>query len=184
MLPEKVVALSKTKLILLMVAAIGFVAVGIWLLTLDAQVIASQPRFNSPTFIYAIAVVAILFFGACGYIGVKKFFDDTPGLIVNAEGIFDNSSGVSAGLVPWSDIAGINEYTIGRQKFISILVYDPEKYAERGNALRRMTNKANIKMCGTPINISANSLQVSYPELLAMVNDYFQYYQQGDARKG
>ena len=174
---ETVIALSKTKLVLLLVGALGFVAVGIWLLTLDAEFIASQRKFNNPSLVYGLGIVGIAFFGACGYIGIKKLFQQTPGLVLNAEGIFDNSSGVSAGLVPWSDISGIYEYAIGQQKFIAILVVDPDKYINRGNALRRMTNKANMKMSGTPINISANSLKLTYPELLAAITEYFQFYQ-------
>lgn len=171
---EKTIYLSKVKITFLIVLAIMFVVLGVWLLTLDPQRIENARRFNSPVLIYGTAIAAIVFFGLCGIVGVRKLFDNSPGLILTAEGIYDNSSGVSGGLIPWREVVGISEYQIQRQKFVSILVQDPEKYVKRGNALKRMTNRANIKMCGTPINISANALKISYAELLQSIQEYYQ----------
>lgn len=173
MLEEKVIALSKIKILLLTIGAVVFVLLGVWFLSLDAQTIESQRKFNSPTLVYGIGVVSIVFFGLCGLVGIKKFFDNSPGLIISSKGIQDNSSGVSAGLIPWEEVVGIGEYQIQKQKFISIQVKDPEKYANNGNALKRMANRANIKMCGTPVNISANSLKISYDELLETITEYY-----------
>ncbi|HEY7405443.1 MAG TPA: STM3941 family protein [Candidatus Angelobacter sp.] len=61
-----------------------------------------------------------------------------------------------------------------RQKTLIILVKNPEAYVERGNPLKRAANKANYKMCGSPIAITANTLQIGFPELLSI----FQQYQQ------
>ena len=109
----------------------------------------------------------------CGFVGIKKLFDKSPGLVLNSEGILDNSSGLSAGVIPWSEVVDIREYQVQKQKFVSIHVQDPEKYANNGNALKRMANRANIKMCGTPINISANSLKIGYEELLETIQEYY-----------
>ena len=81
---------------------------------------------------------------------------------------------VSAGLVRWSEVTEIREYQVQRQKLISIHVADPEKYVNRGNFLKRMTNRANLKMCGTPSNISSSSLKISYGELLETFETYFE----------
>ncbi|MDP5138574.1 hypothetical protein ORJ04_21745 [Rheinheimera baltica] len=170
---EKVIELSKVKIILLTLGAVAFVLLGVWLLSMDAKTIESQRKFNSPILVYGIGVVSIVFFGLCGFIGIKKLFDKSPGLIINSEGILDNSSGVSAGIIPWAEIVGIGEYQIHKQKFISIQVKDPEKYVNTGNALKRMANRANIKMCGTPVNISANSLKINYDDLLKIITEYY-----------
>ncbi len=175
---EKIIYLSKLKIILLIVGASIFVALGVWFLTLDTDSIESSRRFNSPALVYGIGVIGIVFFGLCALVGLKKLFDKAPGLILNEEGILDNSSGVSAGVIPWSEVVGINEYQVQKQKFVSILVQDPEKYVNTGNALKRMANKANVKMCGTPINISANSLKISYEELLDTIEEYYRKYRQ------
>ncbi|MBE0462093.1 MAG: STM3941 family protein [Halomonadaceae bacterium] len=170
---ERVIELNKVKIILLTLGAFAFVLLGVWFLFMDIQTIESQRKFNSPTLVYGVGVVSIVFFGLCGLIGVKKLFDNSPGLIINSEGVLDNSSGVSAGMIPWDDIVSIGEYQIQKQKFISIQVKDAEIYANNGNALKRMANRANIKMCGTPVNISANSLKISYDDLLEIIDEYY-----------
>ncbi|WP_345841374.1 STM3941 family protein [Shewanella algae] len=173
MLDEKVIELSKVKIMLIILGAIVFVLLGLWFLSMDAQAIESQKRFNNPVLIYGIGIVSVVFFGLCGLVGIKKLFDSSPGLVISSKGILDNSSGMSAGVIPWKDVAGVGEYQVKKQRFISILLKDPEKYANNGNALRIMANRANIKMCGTPVSISANSLKISYEDLLGAITEYY-----------
>ena len=173
LLEEKEIELSKTKIILLIFGAITFVLIGLWFLTLDTQTIENSKRLNSPTLVYGIGITSIIFFGLCGILCVKKLFDTSPGLILNSQGLVDNSSGISAGLIPWHEITHIEQYEIHKQKIISIKIKDPEKHINRGNFLKRMANRANIKMYGTPINISANSLKISHNELFTTIEDYF-----------
>ena len=170
---ETVIELSKAKTTLLILGSVAFVATGIWMLTLDTSATESLDRYGSPLVIYGVGIAAIVFFGLAGAVGLKKLLDQAPGLVLDQEGFTDNSSGVSAGLVPWSEVVEIGESQVQRQKFISIHVVDPEKYVDRGNVLRRMTNRANLKMCGTPINISSSSLKISHEELLGVFETYF-----------
>lgn len=174
MLEDKEIGLSKIKVLLLTFGAAAFVLLGIWFLSMDAQTIENQRRFNSPTLIYGVAIVSIAFFGLCCLVGIKKFFDRSPGLILSSTGLLDNSSGISAGLIPWEEVVGIGEYQVQNQRFISIHVKHPEKYENNGNLIKRMANRENIKMCGTPVNISANSLKISHGELLKLINEYYE----------
>lgn len=169
----KIIYLRKVKVILLILGAIIFVALGAWFLSLDPQDIESSRRFNNPILIYGIGISSIVFSGLCGFVGIKKLFDKSPGQILNSEGILDNSSGLSAGIIPWSEVVDIGQYQVQKQKFVSIYVQDPEKYVNTGNALKRMANRANMKMCGTPINISANSLKIGYDELLETIQNHY-----------
>lgn len=173
MLKEKIIKLSKIKIILLTLGSIFFVGLGVFLLLLDVQTTESQNKFNSPVFVYGIGVACVVLFGFGSLLGIKKLFDQSPGLIINSEGILDNSSGVSAGIIPWADVVGIEEYQVKQQKFISIKVKNPEKYANKGSFLKRMVNRANIKMCGTPINISVNGLKISYDDLHGFIREYY-----------
>ena len=59
---ETRIALSKTKMLLLILASAAFIGIGAWMLTLDAAQIEAQRRFNNPLFIYGIAWAAIVFF--------------------------------------------------------------------------------------------------------------------------
>ena len=69
------IPLSKTKIILLLLAAIAFVAGGIWIATNPERFIPNIFRITSPEIIRIGGIVGILFFGAAGVYGIKKIFD-------------------------------------------------------------------------------------------------------------
>ncbi|MBC3873970.1 STM3941 family protein [Undibacterium flavidum] len=173
---EKVIELSKTKILFLITIACGFVVGGLWMLQLDSAEIAAQRRFNNPILVHGIGVVSIAFFGLCGLFGVKKIFDKKPGLILSAAGIFDNSSGVSAGLVPWSEILGFDIFEVQKQKTLIVKIAKPERYIERGGFAKRALNRMNYKLCGSPIAITSNSLKIDFDELHNVCNAYFKKY--------
>ena len=177
---ETVIELSKTKMTLVALGALAFVAIGIWIMTLDAGDIRTGKSFrlffNSPAFAYGLGILAIVFFGGAGVFIVRKFLDKRPGLVLNSEGIIDNASVASPGLIPWCEITGFNIFEMSGQKMLIVLVTDPEKYSKRGNFLKRTMNKANANMSGSPIYISANSLQIAFPELISEFERYLQKY--------
>lgn len=173
---EKVIDLSKTKLFLLIAGACTFVVGVLWMLQLDSVEIESQRRFNSPLFVHGTGVVSIIFFGLCGIFGIKKTFDKKPGLVLSAAGILDNSSAVSAGFIPWSEIIGFDIFEIQNQKSLIVKIANPEKYIEVGGPMKRALNKMNFKLCGSPIAITSNSLKIGFNELLDVCNMYFKKY--------
>lgn len=169
---EKVIELSKTKILFLVTVACGFVVGGFWMLLLDSAEIAVQRRFNSPILVHGIGVLSIVFFGLCAVFGVKKIVDKRPGLILSATGIFDNSSGVSAGLIPWSEILGFDIFEVQKQKTLVVKVTKPERYIEVGGSVKRALNRMNIKLCGSPIAITSNALDIDFDELLEVCDTY------------
>lgn len=140
--------------------SLAFVVIGAWMLARGG----TYKGLPAPV----IGGVAILFFGACLVYGVRTLLDRRPGLILRADGFEDRSSGVAVGFVPWSDVREIAVMTITGQRFIAIRVVNPEVYATRGTAMQRMAHRANTRMCGTPIAISANTLRISLDELLQL----------------
>ena len=158
---QMVIELSRGKLTLIIFGAIAFVVMGIFMI------------FDSSTLISSIGIAGVVFFGSCAIFGVKKLLEKSPGLILSKDGFTDNSSGVSVGYIPWSDVIEVKEYQLLMQMLVSIRVRNPEEYVNRGNLLQRIANRINLKVCGTPINISANSLQIGYEELLSTFEEYF-----------
>jgi hypothetical protein len=47
---------------------------------------------------------------------------------------------------------------------------------ERGGTLKHALNKANYKMCGSPIAITSNALKINFSELLSLFHQYNQKY--------
>jgi hypothetical protein len=161
---QSIIELSRKKIILLILGSCVFVAVGIWMLSLD------------DVFAHGLGVASIVFFGLCGIFGFAKLFDRRPGLIFNATGIVDNASGVSAGPIPWSEIISAKIVVVRNQKFLLIAVKEPQKYLGRGSWLKQLAVNANYKMCGSPITISAIAMKTDFQELLSLFNQYQQKY--------
>ena len=164
------IPLSKRKMTLIFLGALAFVAIGIWFVTSPPQI--SNPIFGNPTVILISGLASILFFGIVAIVTLRKFFDKKPGLTISDEGIVDNSSGNSAGIIPWSDITNIEVAQVMSQKFIMIIVKNPQKYIDRAqNKLKKSGMKMNFKSYGSPIAISANALQINFKELEILLSE-------------
>src|SRR5580698_10622693 len=86
----------------------------------------SQTRY-SPLYMMCVAMAGVSFSGLCGIYGCIKVFDGKPGLIIDHQGIVDNSSAVSAGRILWDEIVGFRVSEIAGQRFLTIGLTDPQK---------------------------------------------------------
>lgn len=173
---ERIIEFSKAKNMRLVAIAGVFVLLGYWMMQRDAVEIAAQRRFNDPLLVHGIGVLSIVFFGLCGLVGVRKLFDRKPALVLTETGLHDNSSGVSAGLVPWSEIERFSLFEVSKQKLLIIHVKNMAKYVEAGGVIRRALNRMNVKLAGSPISISSSTLKIDFDELLELCTAYHQKY--------
>lgn len=161
---ERTIAMSHAKTALLLLCAMVFVAIGTWMVLMP----------QAAYFSVALGIVSIVFFGACGAVAIKKLMQKSPGLMVNLQGVHDQSGGTSAGFVPWKDVSAVQPSFISGQKFVSLMLHDAQKYSQHGNALQQRLAKLNMSLVGTPINISANTLKINFDDLLALLESYHQ----------
>lgn len=168
---EKIIPLSRKKIIILALLSIGFLALGGFSLSVLDQV----PRFNI-TPVRILLIVSTIFFVLAFLYLLKKLIDNSPGLILNAQGIHDNSSAVAAGEIPWSEITDISVTEVSGQRFITVRVRYPQRFMNKGHYLKKLLMKANLKLYGSPIQISANSLQIEFDHLLSSVEEYYERY--------
>ncbi|HCY00041.1 MAG TPA: hypothetical protein DG754_07865 [Bacteroidales bacterium] len=167
---EKVeIPLSKKKVLLLLFGAIVFVVLGLLLLLLPDRF--THPVLSSTLIIRVIGVIAVLFFGATGIFQLKKLLDKTPGLIIDENGITDNTNAISVGLINWADITGIKTKQVLTTKSLLIFTSNPDKYLDRVNGFKRKLMKGNIKMCGTPLTIISNTLKCNFEDLERLIRD-------------
>ncbi|AUC15769.1 hypothetical protein BTO06_11685 [Tenacibaculum sp. SZ-18] len=161
------IPLSKTKIILLMIGALAFVIVGAWGI-IEPEEFAS---IRYPKNIVLLSgIVGVLFFGLCFIFISKIVFSRKTGLIINDDGIIDNSNATSVGLIEWKDITGIKSWKTGSTKVIVILTSEPEKYIERSkNIISKKAMKANNRIYGSPISIISNSLKINFSELEKLI---------------
>jgi hypothetical protein len=172
-----IIANSKSKLIKLTLASIVFVSMGLFIVWYQPEV--SNTFFNNPPVKYGAAIASIIF-GLLGLIYfLWKLKDAKPGLIIDASGITDNASAVAAGFIPWKDIKDITLTQVMNQSFIMIIVHDPESYIQRQtSAIKRTLMNLNYKHYASPINITANGLSITLPELKAKLDLFWQQHKQ------
>lgn len=166
------IPLSKSKISLLLIAALLFVVFGFWA-AIEPQRFDSS-RFSETTVLVA-GIAAILFFGLCAIFITKKVLSKKFGLVINDMGINDNSSGTSVGLIEWADITGMSKLEIASSKVLMIHTAVPEKYINRArNIIAKKAMTANHKMYGSPLSISSNSLKIKFTDLEHLLAEHIE----------
>lgn len=169
------IPLSKGKLLLFALGGAAFAALGLWLF-LNAD---QMQRRRSPLFVKAVGVVCVGFFGLIAVQAGAKVFSTSPGLIIDAEGLVDNASGVAAGRIPWSDIKKIGISTSEKQRFLTIEVRDPQKYVRRARLVKRWFLTQNMTYFGSPIHIPADTLRIDFADLVKVIKESHARYKRG-----
>ncbi len=170
------IELSKRKTMLLLLGAVAFVAIGILFVT-------KPEGFNTPitrnkTLTVTLGLLSILFFGACFIYGLIKLFDKKAGLIMDENGITDNSNATSIGFIAWEDILSIDTRQVASTRFLLITVKNPEEYLERATGLKRRLLEANMRYYRTPLSITSTSLKYNFDDLEQLIRSCFTKYRQ------
>ena len=167
------IPLSKSKLVLMLLGALTFVTMGLWFVIAPPTI--KNSFWGSPAKLAIVGYASIVFFGLCTFFFIRKLLDNKPGLIIDDTGLVDNSSGLSAGLVLWSDIEKFSVIEIHKQKLIMLQVKNPQQYIDRQTSLfKRKGMELNNKMYGTPLSITSNGLKTSFDNLLKILTDKLQ----------
>lgn len=165
------IALSQGKLRAMAAACLGFIALSIGLLSVDEPLGFLPESMDSALVANIVGGVGLAFFGLCAVFAVRKLFDRRPGLVIDRNGIEDNSSAIAAGRIPWTHILGFEEYVIQGQAMVVVKVRDVESYIARGNAMAQAIRRANFKLCGSPVTLAASGLQVEHADLLRILGE-------------
>jgi hypothetical protein len=164
------VQLSKSKTIIMLFGCLLFIILGVSFVISPGKYGSFLVR--SSTIIFLVGCLGVVFFGFVGFSVFKRVIDNTPGLIISEHGITDHSSGVCAGFIPWSDIIAVKETVVANQRFINLVVKNPQEYIDRQkSALKRKIMQKNYDTFGTAIGITANTLKISYRELKKILEE-------------
>lgn len=166
------IPLSKTKLVFAFIGSVLFILLGLQFIINPEKYVSYL--FKSTELITIIGYISLLFICLCLIFIVYKFFDKKPGLVINDKGIIDNSNFGSVGLIKWNEIKGIRTHQVMSNKFILIDVTNPEKYVQGNSKLKRYLMKMSMKMYGTPISITSNSLKCNFDELERVLKNEFE----------
>lgn len=155
---------NKSKLVWLAIGSLIFIGAGAWFFFNPPT--AGTSFLRDPLVIKIISVTSVLFFGLALFIMIKKITDNKPALIISNKGILDNAGGVSAGHIAWKDITEIKELNVLNQRFLMVMVNNPEHYINKQtNLIKRKTMEMNFRSYGSPVSISAVNLTCNFNEL-------------------
>ena len=174
---------KKKNLIFTFIGGGIFVALGLWLVIKQPSI--SNPILGNPVVIFFIAVLSIIFFGSVAVFAFKKLFNGGPGITINSQGIIDDVGILPFGLIFWQDIQEVEVIEVRGQKFISLILKNPEEYIlKEPNPILRISIKINYKWYGSPILISFNDLEYDFDELYKLITErHKEYYLQSESKK-
>jgi len=166
--------LRKAKLALVLV-----VALVLFLVSLVATVAGLTGHGSLLAWEFGVGGLAgAVVFGAGTLLLALRLCSRKPGLVIDQEGIVDNTSYTSVGRVPWSQIAwvqiqSLNLPTYNRSLLVQrqqprtmvIGVRDPEQFRDRGNWLQRFLRRGTVGMFGGPVAISEALLRADLDDL-------------------
>jgi hypothetical protein len=169
---QTIIPLSKGKLIRLLTFGILFIACGCWLAISQPET--SNPILNEPILKTSLGILSALLGLFSIFFSLKKMKDPKPGLILDPLGFTDNTSALSAGFIPWSDVETISKRIVARQKFIVVRLKDPQNYVRQQTvAWKRKLMELNYRNYGSPINIATNTVEYEFEKLLLLFQTRF-----------
>lgn len=166
------IPLRRNKLLLGIGGSILFITLGFYLFMTVAY---QQTRYR-PELVKCLGIAAIVFFSGTGIYGSRKMFDNNIGLIIDNNGITDNTNASSSGLIRWADITEIRTEQVMSTKFLLIYTNDPNGILERAKGLKRKLMAGNMKMYGTPLSITSNTLKYDFNDLEILLKDRLKEY--------
>ena len=129
--------------------------------------------FN-PTISRVIGWFGLVFFGLGGGFAIFKTSAKLKiGLTLNGNGILDNASG---DFIQWTSIKRIRVSNVMFVKFISIDLNDPKEFLDRQSPLRKLAGWLNLKMVGTPVNISNSILNIRFDDLFDLITRRLEFH--------
>ncbi len=109
----------------------------------------------------------LLFIYAC-----YRLLKPMPSVIINREGIFDNASAFSAGMIRWEEIKSMFIYKYLGKPFLGIIPVNIETILARQSIIKRFLFRMNKGMSQAPFAIPEAGLPMSVEELLAKIQLY------------
>ena len=167
------IPLNKKKIMLLLICAILLFSGGIWITLNPENFTIGIFKYINPNTLKIWGISGAIFFGLALIFGIKKLLDRKAGLIIDENGITDNSNASSIGLIKWEDISGIKTKQILSAKFLLIEVKNPKEYIERtNNRMKTKLMQANMDSYGTPLSITSNTLKYDFEQLEKLIKKY------------
>ena len=154
---------SRGKMSLVLLGAIGFVALGVWTSTPEIA------RGVAAWKVLVVSYVGIPFFAACGLYAAYRLVRRRPAVIIDSAGITDAASALAVGRLRWDEVDHISVYTISRQRMLGIVPRDLDALLGRLHPVKRWLAQANLRLGYAPVNVPQVVLGMELGELAELL---------------
>ncbi|MFT4092883.1 MAG: STM3941 family protein [Niabella sp.] len=129
-------------------------------------------------FVRAAGYIGSVIFIICAAFFAQKVFSKKPGLIIDNDGVIDNSMGVLFAKVNWAQVTEIKHLESNGRHYIPVFIKKPGEYiAAEQNPMKRKMLELTYNTLKTPVNIAADRLKIEFDELFARIKAAHENYQ-------
>ena len=134
--------------------------------------ISTKLEGNWATAMKVIGGIMSVFFGVTGLSAVRPLNDKNAGILIDEQGILDQSTSISSGQINWKSIADIESNQ--KEKMILIKVKKPDDFIKnaKNRAIKQLLQR-NLAIYKTPVVIESNYLNCSFDELQTTLESQF-----------
>ena len=159
------IAASPAKLVMLAFGGLVFVALGVWLLSIDPSNLSLK----------IIGSLSILFFGAMTCLIVWRLLTQRgPVITLTPQGFHDIR--VTKSAVPWSAVDAIGTWSSQGQASVIVRLKPGEEQKLELTTIARMTRKANAALGADGLAVTAQGTKISHDALLSAIIGYCERY--------
>jgi hypothetical protein len=152
---------------LMFAGSLMFVALGVWLVQVEPR----DPN-DSVLMMRLAGAASVLFFGATLVGWGSNVVRWSPALVLAPEGLRINVGLAGRAAIPWEDIVELHLGGGGGPSFLVVELRDPVAHAQRAGPLRNALDRANLKLCGSPVAIAAQALRGDAREIRDNCNEW------------
>lgn len=156
----------KLKQIGLLLASIVFVYIGFEMIHSDFK----SSRMSSGWTVF-FGYVGIAFFGLGGLFIFFNLWTSKPALIINSQGITNNSHLGGGYLIRWENIKSLKIISIQNQRMIKVDLKDNEEVLGQVNYITKKWMKANQRIFGTPTFIPSVMIKMDLEAVLNLLRE-------------
>lgn len=156
----------KLKQIGLFLAALVFVYIGYKMTNSEFR--SSRMSFEAAVF---WGYLGIAFFGLVGLLIFLNILTSKPALIINSDGITNNSHVGGGYLIRWQNIKSLKIISINKQRMIAVDLINDDEIYNQVNFVARKWMKVNGRFMGTPTFITAVMIKMNLDDVLKIIRD-------------
>ncbi len=157
---------NKLKQIGLFLASLIFVYIGYLIINEEIRI-----RRMSPETTVFWGYLGIVFFGCGGVLILADILISKPALIINSNGIKNNSHVGGGYLIRWGNIKTLKIISINKQRMIKIDLKDNNEIYSQVNFIARNWMKVNGRFMGTPTFIPAVMIKMNLDDVLEIIRE-------------